>query len=173
MKINFSEVESNVSKKKYRFLGEGSGRVVYDLDNGYVVKIAKNAKGIAQNKAEYNISLNSQSDILAKVTSASKGFKYIIMEKADKIKNLNPVFNYFKVKNINRLRKLEVLKDFSVNHHLNYADLSIPSSWGLINGIPVVIDYGLTAEVFKKYYLTERLVIAASLLLIFPRNKSK
>ena len=41
----------------YIYIGSGSSRNVFDLGNGYVMKVAKNIAGIAQNKSEYRISL--------------------------------------------------------------------------------------------------------------------
>ncbi|HHX11997.1 MAG TPA: hypothetical protein GX731_04185, partial [Clostridiales bacterium] len=47
--IDFDSIIMNIGKGNYQFIGSGSGRRVYDLGNGYVVKVAKNNRGIAQN----------------------------------------------------------------------------------------------------------------------------
>ena len=62
-KIDFNEISLNIKRRYYKFIGIGSGRIVYDLENGYVVKIAKNNRGIAQNKTEYEISLSDNTNL--------------------------------------------------------------------------------------------------------------
>ena len=42
-----------VSSKKLKKLGEGSARIVYRLNQKYVLKLAKNSSGIEANKREY------------------------------------------------------------------------------------------------------------------------
>jgi hypothetical protein len=48
MKFNFDEINYGIKRRTFRPLGNGSGRRVYDLGNGYVLKAAKNRKGIAR-----------------------------------------------------------------------------------------------------------------------------
>lgn len=54
---------------KFKLLGKGSARAVYDLGNGTVLKVAINAKGLAQNEAESSIDdypiLNKINDALS------------------------------------------------------------------------------------------------------------
>ncbi len=71
----------------YRYIGVGSAREVYDLDNGFVIKIARNIRGIAQNKAEFLISNDDNSFLLAKVYFISDDYRYLIMKKANNIKS--------------------------------------------------------------------------------------
>ena len=42
--IDFETMRLNIRKGYYPYLGAGSGRIVYDLGNGYVVKVSKNSK---------------------------------------------------------------------------------------------------------------------------------
>jgi len=65
-KIDFNEISLNIKRRYYKFIGIGSGRIVYDLENGYVVKVANNNKGIAQNKTEYKISLSDNTNLFAR-----------------------------------------------------------------------------------------------------------
>src|SRR5690554_5599746 len=39
----------------YRVIGSGLTRIVYDLDNGYVVKIAISKRGLMSNEREYDV----------------------------------------------------------------------------------------------------------------------
>ena len=58
----------NISRGYYKYIGEGSSRIVYDLGNRYVLKVAKNLAGIAQNKSEYKISSYDETNLFAKST---------------------------------------------------------------------------------------------------------
>ena len=169
MDIDFMDVEYKIDIEEYKYIGKGSGRVVYDLGNGYVVKVAINNKGFAQNKIEYNLSSYDESGIFAKIVSSSNNFKYIIMEKAEKIKNLIPVRNYFNVKNNKQLFQTKFIKEISSKYNLSTADLKRPSSWGLINGVPKIIDYGLTTKVYMNYYLKENLIVPIILLFLMRK----
>jgi hypothetical protein len=67
----FQNIRSFAGKKKYadlhlKRLSSGSSRIVYQVDNEKVLKIAKNKKGLAQNSIEGDWSIQ-QHDIAAKV----------------------------------------------------------------------------------------------------------
>jgi hypothetical protein len=152
MGISFNQIMFNITRGYYRYIGSGTSRQVFDLGNGYVAKVAKNIAGIAQNMSEYKISFNDHSNLFAKVIGASNDFKLLIMQKANKIYNISYVWKYFNVTNRNELFNLNVLQNITKNHNLLLADLGRESSWGLIDGQPVIIDYGFTREVKKRYY---------------------
>lgn len=149
--VDFDHISQNISKHKYRLIGSGSGRLVFDLDNGYVVKAAKNRKGIAQNKAEYKIASMKGSDLFAEITGISEDSYYLVMEKAERIKSISEIWDYYHVGSNHELFKLDLFKDFGVKYSLLYGDLCRKSSWGFINRRPKIIDYGFTKET-KKYY---------------------
>jgi hypothetical protein len=68
-------------------LGSGSARIVYQIDDDKVLKLAKNKKGIAQNEVEYDPYLSSSFDIFAKVFDADdENFTWIEMELARPVK---------------------------------------------------------------------------------------
>ena len=143
----------NIARGYYRYIGSGSGRQVFDLGNGYVAKMAKNRAGIAQNKSEYKISSKDQSNLFAKVIDASNDFKLLIMQKADKINNISYVWKYFNVTSKREFFNLRELQNIKKNYDLLLNDFNRKSSWGIINGIPVIIDYGFTKEVRQKILL--------------------
>ena len=152
MVIAFNEIKLNIKRGYYRYIGSGSGRKVFDMENGYVIKIAKNLAGIAQNKSEYKISINDHSDLFAKVIQASDDFHLLIMQKANKIYNISYVWKYFNVTSKRELFNSKELENINRNYNLVLSDFARTSSWGIINGRPVIIDYGFTREVKERYY---------------------
>lgn len=150
--FDFILLESGLKNREYRYIAEGSGRRVYDLNNGYVVKVAKNPRGTAQNEAEFSISKKSHTKIFSNVLAASKDYRFLIMEKAERIRNIYYVMTYYKVKNVRELYHLKELQEISHDFNLVLRDLGRGSNWGQIDNRPVIIDYGFTMEVRKKYY---------------------
>jgi len=150
--MDINRIIFSITRGYCRYIGSGSCREVFDLGNGYVVKIAKNAAGIAQNKAEYYISRCDNSNMFAKVIDVSKNFEFLIMERADKVYNITEIWRYFDVKSKKEMFALKQIKSISQNYNLLLSDLNRQSSWGVINGRPVIIDYGFTREVKEKYY---------------------
>lgn len=66
-------------------LGSGSARITYQIDNEKALKLAKNPKGIAQNKAEEN-SYAIEAGIGANVYNSDPNGLWIEMELARKVK---------------------------------------------------------------------------------------
>lgn len=151
-KVDFKLLETGLKNREYRYIAEGSGRRVFDLNNGYVVKVAKNPRGLAQNKAEFQISENSNTKIFSEVLAVSEDYRFLIMEKAERIRNIYYVMNYYKVKNARELYHLQELQEISREYDLVLKDLGRASNWGWIGDRPVIVDYGFTMEVRKKYY---------------------
>ena len=152
MLISYNSIMLNVKRGAYKYLGEGSSRKVYDLNNGYVVKIAKNMAGVEQNRIVYKISEEDNSEILARVVQASKRYNFIIMRKAKKVRNIYDIWDYFNVKNRMEFFNLPELKKLKSNYNLLLNDLNKKSSWGIIDGKPVIIDYGFTKRIKERYY---------------------
>lgn len=150
--MDINRIIFSITRGYCRYIGSGSCREVFDLGNGYVVKIAKNAAGIAQNKTEYYISRYDNSNLFAKVIDVSKNFEFLIMERADKVYNITEIWRYFDVKSKKEMFDLKQIKNISQSYNLLLCDLNRQSSWGVINGRPVIIDYGFTREVKEKYY---------------------
>lgn len=144
MDIDYKEIIMNIRKRTYKYLGDGAGRKVYDLGNGYVVKVAKNRFGISQNATEYRISSNDDNPLFAKVLNASERFRFLIMEKAEKIQDISYVWKYFNIKNNRALYQLKELQDISSKYNIMLVDLGRSVNWGQINEKPVIIDYGYT-----------------------------
>lgn len=152
MFISYNDIIYNVNRGIYRYIGEGSSRQVFDLNNGYVVKIAKNNAGIEQNKVESNISLNDNSYIFAKVKYYSRDYSYIVMPKARRIDDISYVFDYLGVRNKREFFNLKFIRRLMDKYNLVSGDLIRKSSWGVINGRIYMIDYGFTQRIKEKYY---------------------
>jgi hypothetical protein len=67
-------------------LGKGSSRIVFEADDNTVLKVAKNAKGLAQNGLEEEISRLGWYDFVSKVFDADPNSLWIESEKATKMK---------------------------------------------------------------------------------------
>ncbi len=151
MSVDFNNISQEIRKQHYPLIGKGSGRYVYDLGNGYVAKRARNRRGIAQNQAEYQIYKSCHSDLLARIHTVSDRYEYVIMEKADKINSMKEVWDYYHVPNGQEFFRTAMFQNVACKHKLLSGDLYRITSWGKINGKPVIIDYGYTMET-RRYY---------------------
>lgn len=158
----FNQIYINIKKGIYKPLGKGTARIVYDLGNGTVVKAAKNGKGLAQNEVEYLIASDDDSGIFAHVLAASEGFRFLIVDKASSVDNMSGVYDYFQVRNNREL--FQKLRKFCSKYNLMMWDLSRAVNWGTIDGKPVIIDYGFTKQVSKRFYKAKFLAV--------PKNKT-
>lgn len=121
--------------KKCKPIAEGAGRRVYIIGD-YVLKVAKNKRGITENQNEYYLYNNIDETIktfLCPVIAINN--KYLLMKKADLIdletfdnRILPEVINI-----INLLYEKYNIDDFDLKYNFN---------WGMINNKPVIIDYG-------------------------------
>lgn len=150
----FRKIASNISKGGYRYIGKGSGRVVFDLGNGKVVKAAKNIRGIAQNYEEFRIAMMDNSGLFARIWDVSEDYRFLIMEKAERIRDISQVWDYFRVGNNIELYQISSIRDVADKYNLLINDFGRAVNWGEIDGRPVIIDYGFTRQVRKRYYVT-------------------
>jgi hypothetical protein len=90
-KIVYSKLKKNASRW-FTKIGSGSARDVYDINGKYVVKVAKNPKGIAQNEQECDThEIEEYKDFLANILYCASDYSFVVMEHAEKVKN-NKVF---------------------------------------------------------------------------------
>lgn len=151
--VNLDIITSNIRKGNYKRIGSGSGRRVYDLENGYVIKVAKNRKGIAQNEVEFYIASTDRTNLFARVTHATEDFMLLIMEKAERTNSFYDIWNYFSVRNNRELFQIEEFQYIFNHYNLLAVDLRTLANWGMIGNRPVIIDYGFTRSVKRKYYM--------------------
>lgn len=87
---DFKAIKTFKGKKQYALdhlgkqIGAGSSRVIFKIDDHTVIKIAKNAKGLAQNEAESE-GFKQNYDIIARVYDIDNDDMWIEMEYAKKI----------------------------------------------------------------------------------------
>lgn len=183
----FKQLKSFAQRVKYcdqrlEKLGSGSSRIGYKIDDEKVLKLAKNAKGIAQNEAEANPHLqNEYPSIVARVFYAHPDDLYIEMELAEKLTkskfkqivgfDFDSIYPYLDDRLgghysrrytgadkeiLDENEWMNELGDMVANYNLSYGDFKRLSSFGIVNryGQPqvVLIDFGLTNDVFDQFY---------------------
>nr|MDA3780825.1 hypothetical protein [Bacteroidales bacterium] len=141
-------------------IGSGTGRIVYDIDGEKALKLAKNAKGVAQNETEEGSSDYYSQSIVAEVFDYDDSYTWLISELAKKINekrikelteipSLNDLYYFlrnFKDQNNGRRKifgqdkELEEffwenefatdLADFVANYNQSAGDMGRPSTYG-------------------------------------------
>lgn len=178
---NIESLETYQARKKYaernlKHLSSGSSRIVYLTPDDTIIKLAKNDKGIAQNKAESNPKMKSE--YLNPTIKHAKDFSWMETHFLDKItvkqfKDMTDIdFDDFgdavrwalksvssnsssKPDNFKDIEKMDIYKEMKrigKKFKLLPGDLARISSWGTKDGRPVLIDAGLTRKVFDEYY---------------------
>lgn len=156
-------------------LSSGSSRVIYTMPGGKeVMKLAKNDRGVAQNIAESKV----KSKYVNKTTKSDPDGVWKLSPFLEKVtekefeKMVDCSFEDFgeavryglrdissndikKPKNFENVEKLEIYKEIisvAKKHDLMPGDLARISSFGKIDGHPIILDAGLTREIYDKYY---------------------
>ncbi len=170
------------ANSKLTRIAQGSARIIFEIDDKTVLKLAKNEKGIAQNEVEESLSNDYMvpEDIIAKVLEADEKDRWLVMERAKKIGkvrfrqlmdgiDIEDFYDYIRMHTDNRpgirremdpgieekLNENEFAQDLIEmihNFDIEIGDFGRISSFGEIDGRLVITDYGLTKEVFKKHY---------------------
>lgn len=152
MELDLKLIHNNIQNNEYENIGNGSGRSVYDIGEGYVAKYARNIRGVAQNYTEYEIFMRSYSRILAEIYKISCNNNLLIMQKAKPLDNIDTLLKYFNVKSKDELVYVDIIRYLVNKYKLMPADLCKPGSWGTVNNRLVLIDYGFTRWVSKQFY---------------------
>jgi hypothetical protein len=165
------------------YLGQGSSRIVFALPNTkYVLKLARNSRGIAQNEAEVDLFTDPKTKlIVAQIYDFDSEFKWLISEtvkpfrhgssdnefedltnmKFDDFYNIEYIKddknNEIKVYNSYPHLKTNIFfqtaKHLYLNSTLMAGDFFILSHWGkTADGRVVILDYGFTKDVMHKHY---------------------
>jgi uncharacterized protein YodC (DUF2158 family) len=123
---------------------KGSGRKVYDMNNGFVFKEPYGDTGIQQNEIEFFVYNNVSDNIKKYLCPVYKCLNGNYMVKVDLVteeefdNNIRVLNEYLYI--INYLKK-----EFGLNN-----DIEHYHSWGNMNGQYVIIDYGYTEKLFKE-----------------------
>ncbi len=139
---DFAAIRAGIRSGSIQFLGRGAGRLVYDMGDGYVVKIARNRFGLIQNRNEHWLNARYKGDLLARIVAVSNGYGMLVMQAAQPLHDIQPVLDYFHVKTRNDLSEVPELVDLVKKHHLVMREFIGFRNWGLMDGRPVIIDYG-------------------------------
>lgn len=139
---NKREIARSKLKLPYEEIGAGLHRIVFDLKNGLVLKVAVSKTGIKNNKKEaeiYKAFKSSLKSHLAKVID--HGYGWIIMEKIDQ----------HVLQNRENMDKVLKLRENFLREGLRASDIIRPSTkepkWKNIryrekDNLIIVIDYG-------------------------------
>ncbi len=152
MQLYYPLIIEQIEQGKYRKLGAGSGRYVYDMENNYVIKYGRNQKGLAQNQAEDEIYHKRRDPVLAAVGGCTSDYRILVMEKAEPYKNSYSLCQYYNISSMRELHHIAEVRRMVEEYHLVGVDLMKISSWGEVRGRPVLIDYGFTTHVRNRYY---------------------
>ncbi|MCY9694797.1 DUF7948 domain-containing protein [Paenibacillus alginolyticus] len=136
-------LDKNIKKmiRGKNIIGLGSRRIVYDLGNGYVLKVAKSKYGIKSNKKEVTICMTSPSEIkkhLGHILKHDDRFNWIIMKNyyINFRRNKENMKKFFDMKG--KFKKNRIIPyEISGRDGPNYQNLRLNS-----NGEIIVIDYG-------------------------------
>jgi hypothetical protein len=179
---NLEKLETYAARKKYaednlEHLSSGSARIVYLTPSKTIVKLAKNDKGVAQNKAEANPKMKSK--YLNPIISCAKNHSWCETHYLDKItekdfekmtglnfedfglsiryglRNVSGNTDKEKPEHFDEVAKSDIykeMKDIGEKFKLLPGDMARISSWGTKDGKPVLIDAGLTRDIFDEFY---------------------
>lgn len=179
---NLQKLKTYSARKKYaeknlKHLSSGSSRIVYLTPEKTILKLAKNDKGIAQNKAESNPKMKSK--FLNKILGHASNYAWIqtsflkkITEKQFKkmtgidfddfgeavrfgLRSVSSSKNKEEPDNFEEVSETDIYKemvDIGKKFKLMPGDIARISSWGTKDDRPVLIDAGLTKEVFEEFY---------------------
>mgnify|MGYP001586835934 CR=1 FL=1 len=81
----FNDLTVAIRQQGVKYIGEGSSRIVFLVDNDKVLKVAKNKAGLAQNEAEVNVVTHPRTNrlLLADIYDYStRDFRWVLSEYA-------------------------------------------------------------------------------------------
>lgn len=144
--IDFEVIQRGLKNGMYQFIGSGSSRSVFDLDNGYVVKSALNNGGITQNQVEYKVYNQEKTEFFAPILAISDNAMFLIMKKGEQLWSTDQILEYYQAYNMRELVSNSYFMKIRQTYGLAAGDLVRKSSWGMIEQVPVLVDYGYTGR---------------------------
>jgi hypothetical protein len=131
----------NGLRSKFPLVGDGTTRLVFGIDNYLVAKASINKEGIDQCSVEDKVFRQSGElrRYLCPLVWYKKGL--IIMRRALPLEGIASG-EYINLKKIGGERTYRDLVYLSKKFDLNFKDIISISSWGLLDGRPVLFDYG-------------------------------
>ena len=167
--IGFVYDTEQVARQRFDFsklkkIGEGSDRIVFDLGDGKVLKVAKTARGLAQNVYEGDYYLSIVPQVF------ERGLNYVVAENTPRIKasDIVPTHDVETGQEIGTATAGEMLSDLkkfsqrdfdthsdklqdvlrkygledALNYEVLYGDFKAGRNWGYKDGRPVHLDGG-------------------------------
>lgn len=166
------------AKEHFELLGEGSSRTAFQLNHDLIIKIAHNDKGLAQCLVEMKPGV--QKPCVNNAVMADPKGKWVIFRSNEKLTRedfeklvgfsfstfMNSLFysmnnesdKWSKPKDLDTIRENELFKcvaNLVFENQLLIGDLDKISSWGLLDGKPVIRDAGLDKDTYNKFYADE------------------
>jgi hypothetical protein len=186
-KLNSFNKRIKYCEQNLQRISSGTSRIVYKIDETKVLKLAKNEKGVAQNKTEINFSEDYLWDmVVAKLFDYDEDGLWVEMELARKVttsiwnnivgipidifrdgtrfmeQQKGSLKTLYRLKEPERMEELyendftSTILDLIANYDVGSGDFGKLSTYGLVNRDGkdeiVIIDYGLTNEVYDSYY---------------------
>ncbi len=153
---NIYEANRNYIKKNYKYLGEGASRIVFEINDDYVMKVSKGKTGNYQCRTENYIYTNIQEKnkkYFCPIIWYKKGM--IVMRKAVPFTEIighkhGSIFEYTNIKADSLFFKN--IKKIARHYDLLYPDIKAISSWGILDEKPILIDYGCTNKLYDNYF---------------------
>jgi hypothetical protein len=169
-----------IAEKAFKHISSGSSRITYLTKDNTVIKLAKNDKGLAQNEAEATADIKSK--YLNSTIKHAKNYSWIEVPYAEKItekqfeemtdltfedfgeaikyglKKVSGNSGKEKPKNFKEVSESEIYKEVKrIGEKLKLlpGDLARISSFGSKDGHPIIIDAGLTVNIYDTYYEDE------------------
>ena len=131
--------------EKFPLLEEGSCRKVFAISDELVIKLATNDEGIHQCRVEYKV-YNKAKRHLREYLCPVLWHKYamVVMERATPLTKIT-FAPYIEFEGIGHPEQVyRDLRELSRKHNLLFEDIMSTTSWGILGGKPVLIDYGCT-----------------------------
>jgi hypothetical protein len=173
-----SRVDYRNFLRAYKYIGKGSGRKVFVLNDKYVLKYAYNEKGLAQNEVETDKYFSAYEPALFARVYSGENKKIIIMQRGEKItrrifkekfgfsfldlsKYITERYSYWKLHtDITTNKKLLAFIENKFEQHvanmdLHPQDFKSINAWKLICGKICLVDFGLTKNIFKELYINK------------------
>ncbi|PLT29379.1 hypothetical protein [Peribacillus deserti] len=128
------KIAEQIMQLPYKMIGNGLNRMVFDLGNGYVLKVAVSGIGLTSNKKEYTLYHSCHKEIrpfLCPVLEMGEG--WIVMKKVKRKAAIN----------INNLISLVMLSSTFYRNGILPVDLRLDNVALSTENKMIVIDYGL------------------------------
>lgn len=138
--------------KRYDYLGEGAARMVFALNDNLVIKVPKNRFGVFQNSIENYIYSHAGERFLKYLCPIVRYLPELVV--AERAIPLDFDREYLTSLRIfcGNIGFYQDILEFSKTFYLSKDDIRATSSWGILQGKKVLIDYGCPSGQGYKFY---------------------